>query len=161
MKRVRLATGAAAGAVAAQALGMMVAPAAHAASPTPGTKHVHYNRHGGTSHKPDVLTCNISQHAQNFSANRHLREQILYSGASCVGFQSAILDHRQTGLTERVRFWKNNFHTLITTRRDAGIISSNHTSFFSSPHIKASNVCAALVNNGTSTVRYGPVCVGT
>ena len=161
MKKVRLATGAAAGAVAAQALGMMVAPAAHAASPTPGVKHVYYNRHVRTGLNPDTSCPLASQFAQNFSTHRHLRELISYSGASCVRGQSARLDHQQTGLTERVRFWRNNFHTLITTRRDAGIISGGLTFFFSLPTIHASNVCAALVDNGTSTVRYGPVCVGT
>jgi hypothetical protein len=160
MKKVRLATGAAAGAVVAQALGMMVAPAAHAASPIPGTKHVHYDRHGRTGLEPASI-CVPNQFARNVSTHGHLPELISYSGASFVCGQSAMLDHQQAGLTERVRFWKNNFHTLITTRRDGGIISGGKTFFFSLPDIHASNVCAALVDNGTSTVRFGPVCVPT
>jgi hypothetical protein len=79
-----------------------------------------------------------------------------YNG-SCVGFQSAWISHLQSGLTERVRFWKN--HNIIVSKWDGGFFSGSKTRFLSSPYEHVSEVCEALVANGNhADVKYGPAC---
>jgi hypothetical protein len=71
-------------------------------------------------------------------------------------FQGGTLNHSQTGLTERVRFWTSGRMTKQV--RLGGLISGGYTTFGSYPNYDAQEVCEALVANGTSTVKYGPVC---
>lgn len=83
---------------------------------------------------------------------------------SCVGFQSAIILGRVTGLTERVRYWKNGVLVTPTKYLNPGTFvslggGSWETRFWSSPFYHVSEVCEAFVaNSNFANVRYGPAC---
>ena len=69
-----------------------------------------------------------------------------------------MLDHEQTGLTERIRYYSYN-GTRVLQRYIGGNIYNGITSWTSFPGVYAYQVCEALVANGNhNDVRYGPVC---
>jgi hypothetical protein len=84
-----------------------------------------------------------------------------YSPPGCVIFQQGTLTHRQTGLTERVRFY-NAAGDRIAQYKRGGTILIDSTFWWSSPY-QGDTVYAwgALVKNGTSDVQYGPVPLAT
>jgi hypothetical protein len=95
------------------------------------------------------------------NSNGQLSTRGLFFGAigfdgECVGVQTALLQREQTGLTERVQYYTSG--ELTHTARLPGLISAGYTYFASYPNRNATEVCQALVANGTSTVKYGPVC---
>ena len=109
MKKVRLTIG-----TAVPAFGMMVAPAALAAThPTPGT---HAAPAPGTHAAPlrpwrhirdlsPAIECRLTSSIKKVSGKAKFYGAIVYSG-SCVAYQSARLSGSQTGLVERVRYYK-------------------------------------------------------
>lgn len=160
MKKVRLAIGAA-----VPALGIVAMPTAHAATLTPRTPTAHLQPaanfhlmgHGKT---PGTLVdCPLFSNRTAHSTHLHLVGSIIFSD-SCVAIQQAFLDKRQTGLTERVRFYdKDGERTL--QRFNAGFFDGKKTVWNSTPETYAANVCQAIVYNGTSNIAYGPVCERT
>src|SRR5579864_4935263 len=98
MKKVRMAIGAA-----VPAAGMLIAPAtaAHAATTTAGNAAAttHPSRTGIAA-----FTCPPASHASTNASTHGELFFFISAHGSCVNFQQATLTHRQTGLTERVRF---------------------------------------------------------
>jgi hypothetical protein len=166
MKKVSLAVGGAAGAVAAQAFGMMAGPVAHATSVPQGThrtttsvRYFYSDGHGKDGLAADPACPHTSVNVA-WSPSLNFYVEAIYGGNHCVAYELAYLDHKQTGLTERVRYWDGK--TLLAEERLTGFFKGNATYWSVSPDISpATGVCGALVYNGTSTVVYGPVCVST
>jgi hypothetical protein len=102
-----------------------------------------------------AATCQVFNSVGAISTHREFLGGIGFAG-NCVHFQGGTLNHSQTGLTERVRFWTSGRMTKQV--RLGGLISGGYTTFGSYPNYDAQEVCEALVANGTSTVKYGPVC---
>jgi len=154
VKKVRLAIG---------VIGMpaaigMVIPAAQVT-----TNGSHNARNAGKSvslgHRNiPLITCGVS--------NLRLAGNGIFSGIDqfsgfCVHRQSAILYKRQTGLTERVRYYSGGGY-LEFTRWLGGALGVNSTVWASSPNTTADLVCQALVaNSNHNKVKYGPVCEET
>jgi hypothetical protein len=154
MKRVRYAIGAVG---IAPALGLMMVPAANAATAAPHTakdagKTVSL-QHGRTP----FLNCGGGTTTSNLAASDQLYGYIRHSGL-CVHSQQAIIYHSQKGLTERVRFY--SIHgALVRTTWQAGHIFRGFTSFYSIPNTTAHQVCEVLVaNSNHNNVKYGPAC---
>jgi hypothetical protein len=150
MKKVRYALGA------APALGLLLPGTTTAAAATHAVANA-----GKTvtlqQHTRALYTCTNGIRASNNTNG--LFGAIFYSGGTVCG-QSASINHRQAYLTERVRYWQGTH--LALTRRLHGVFISNRTFFYSSTGISsATEVCEALVLNGTSTVKYGPTCERT
>ncbi len=150
MKKVHYALGA------APALGLLLpgatamAAATHAAASTGKTVTLQHRV------KP-LYDCTIGYKGSAYGNGMY---GAIYFEANTVCGQSASIDHRQTGLTERVRFWQGTH--LALSRRLHGTFVSNRTVFYSSVgYGSATAVCEALVSNGTSNVKYGPVCEDT
>jgi hypothetical protein len=156
MKKVRLAMGVAA----APVLGMMVAPAAHAAPPAPGTRagaSVLRTHFYGRTHVTPATDCGIGHGSSDISPHGNLLTGIVFSG-NCVAYQFAALYKSQTGLTERIRF-RNTAGKLLKQDFIGGTIANGITGFGSSPEYRAYEVCQALVaNSNHSDVKYGPNC---
>jgi hypothetical protein len=162
VKKVRLAIGTVGG---ASALGMMVTgTAAHAAN-TPGHTSVDSAgktvvlAHGNARAEPDA-ECGVNAAANGYGNS--LYGAIEYRG-SCVGFQSAEVSGHPTGLTERVRFWKDGDLEATKWVNPGTFYTSSdgrkYTRFWSSPYEHVSEVCEALVLNGNhASVIYGPAC---
>jgi hypothetical protein len=153
MKKVRYALGAV-GAV--PALGLML-PAANAMPAAPHvTKGASKTVSLGHGSRP-LVGCGHGH--TKYTQKGPLGGQIGYSGTTCIHSQWAILYKKQTGLTERARFYSGGGYLERTTWQ-AGKISTSHTTFFSSvPNLNARQVCEALVANGNhNDVKYGPVC---
>jgi len=103
------------------------------------------------------INCGNLHHKSEASTNSHYRTLIEYSGV-CVWGQVAKLFKRQTGLTERTRFYSGG-GTLERTTWQAGTISGSQTIFSLLPNMNARQVCQALVENAHhSIVKYGPLC---
>ena len=107
-----------------------------------------------------LVNCGNRHNNSTVSADGHFRAIIEYSGV-CVWGQAAKLFKRQTGLTERVRFYSGG-GALERTTWQAGTISGSQTIFSSLPNMNAHKVCQALVENShRSVVKYGPLCETT
>jgi hypothetical protein len=158
MKKVRYYAVGALGAV--PALGLMT-PAANAAttvahSPKSAAKTVSL-KHIATPSNP-LVTCGTTN--SKTGSGNGLHGFILYQN-HCVRYQEAHINHGQTGLTERVRYYSAGGGRIHQSRL-AGVISGGKTFFSDSPNVTgAYKVCQALVFNGTSTVAYGPTCETT
>jgi hypothetical protein len=150
MKKVRLAVG-----VVVPAVGMLVMPAAaHAATLTTAGHRLH--DHAAI---PDA-NCLGGINSVSYSANGNFAETVNYNPTDCVLFEVGTLDKGQTGLTQRVRIWTaTNPNKLLWSQKVGGFISNGRTYWSVSPDQDAPETCAALVANGTSTVKYGPVCI--
>jgi hypothetical protein len=153
VKKVRLAMGAV-GMPAAIAMGIpAVANATTEAShhfPQPGKSVALGHRDS------PLVTCGVNNLKQNGNGTFSL--VVEYSGF-CVHRQSAILFKRQTGLTERVRYYSGGGY-LEFTEYLGGHLGSASTAWHSSPNTTAAQVCAAVVpNSNHDKVKYGPVCV--
>jgi hypothetical protein len=155
MKKVRMAIG-----TMVPTVGMLIIPAAAAhASRTSARAHTTTTgRHGRAAVQPAVTCPGASNTSVEASANGELFGFISYNG-SCVDFQQATLTHRQSGLTERVRF-RNRANQILKQYRRGGSQIGGSTLFWSEPPNAqhAHEVCQALVANNTSNVRYGAVC---
>jgi hypothetical protein len=104
-----------------------------------------------------LINCGNLHHKSEVSASKPFRTLIEYSGV-CVWGQVAKLFKRQTGLTERTRFYSGG-GTLERTTWQAGNESGSQTIFSSLPNMNAREVCQALVLNAHhSIVKYGPLC---
>jgi hypothetical protein len=161
MKKVRYAIGAVG---AAPALGLLI-PAANAAVPAVQTaqgnvgKTVSVRHHDG---KTPQVNCGSSQVHHTLSTRKIMVGFISYSGNICVRFQSTLLDRRQGGLTERVRYYSGGGRLERTTWQGGSFINSHETEFSSFPNMYAHEVCQALVaNSNHNDVKYGPVCEKT
>lgn len=151
MKKVHLVVGVTAGIA-----GMLGIPAAAAATtPTPSKSRGTLSIRVPGQPKAAAADCPVDAQTSALSTHRVLLGGIGFGGA-CVAWQGATLDRGQTGLTERVRFYTSG--RLTRTTRLAGLDSNGHTYFGSYPRYDATEVCQALVANGTSDVKYGPVC---
>ena len=150
MKKVRLAVG-----VAVPAVGMLVVPTvAHAATPTTDTHRLHDQKLSAAAN------CLGGINSVSYSANGNFAEVVNYNPTDCVLYEVGILDKGQTGLTQRVRIWTaTNPNKLLWSKKVGGTISNGRTYWSVSPDRDAPETCAALVANGTSTVKYGPVCI--
>jgi hypothetical protein len=155
MKRVRYMIGAA-GVV--PVLGL-VTPAAYATvrapyAPKDSGKSV--SLHQGA--RP-LLTCGHNHIVFASTSNNLLFGQIGYSGQTCIHSQWAQLNKRQSGLTERVRYYSGGGAMEATYWR-GGHFTTSQTTFFSSvQNIDGREACQALVaNSNHNDVKYGPVC---
>jgi hypothetical protein len=146
VKRVRLF-----GAAATAVTGILGIPGAAIAA----TSGHRYPLHLHVPGKNPATDCPVNAQTSALSTHRHLLGGIGFAG-ECVAWQGATLDHSQTGLTERVRFYTSGKQTRQV--RLPGLVSDGHTFFGSYPKYNATFVCQALVANGTSKVQYGPVC---
>jgi len=139
------------------AVGMLALPATVAGATTTHIKT--------TGVQPDVQ-CVGSHTVHATSFNGTLTETVIYGPGDCIWQQHAFLHREQTGLTERVRLWNHgNPNKLLRQTFQPGVIvggslfTSGSTYFSSGVNFDAPEICAALVKNGTSTVKYGPVCI--
>jgi hypothetical protein len=163
MKKVRYAAGAIG---AAPVFGLMLAPAAQAA-PAPGhLARTDANRVSLASirdrNAPAVAVCQISSPHSNYGADL---QATVFAEGHCVAYQEVFLDFRQSGLTERARYYgpaggriQQSFvhgHFIVTSGK-------TYTEFNTSVSVHdVYNACFALVANGNhSDVEYGPICVG-
>jgi hypothetical protein len=104
-----------------------------------------------------LVTCGYRLIKTATSTHGYLTGNISYSHR-CIGGQVARLNKRQTGLTERARFYSYNGARELTTW-NAGTIEVSSTYFHSFPNIYAYKVCEALVaNSNHNDVKYGPAC---
>jgi hypothetical protein len=132
------------------------AAAAVAHSPRNGAKTVSLT-HGGQAQASPLVACAYGHLKDATSTHGHLKGQISYSHR-CIAGQGAYLNKRQTGLTERARFYSYG-GTRVGQTWNAGDILTSSTYFLSFPNIYAYKVCQALVaNSNHSDVKYGPVC---
>jgi hypothetical protein len=164
MKKVRYAAGAIG---VAPALGLMLAPAAQAA-PAPGHPAQNQVKRVALTQPRRNMTAATCGSSSFHSARRGDLQAFVFFASGlphCVGYQEAFLDFRQSGLTERVRYYgpggkqiQQSFvpghfvtasgHTLTEFNRSASV----HDVY---------NACFALVANGNhNNVEYGPLCVG-
>lgn len=150
MKKVHMIVGAA-----ATIVGTLGIPAAAAAAATTssGPKRTASFRFPGAV--VPAATCPIDASHTALSTRGEMLGGIGFAG-ECVAFQGVTLNHEQTGLTERVRYYTSG--RLTRTVRLAGLISGGYTFWGNYPNYTATEVCQALVANGTSTVKYGTVC---
>jgi len=148
MKKVRLAFAAAAVPV----LGVVAAPAAHAATitaDTPGT---------ATQVTTPDLICSQTYVRAAFNPAGTVRAEIIFGGDSCVAYQQLRLDYGQPGYQERIRL-RNTKNQVVFSDYIGGTISGNATYWSSTPNRYAYEVCGALVPNGNhNKVVWGPVC---
>jgi hypothetical protein len=152
MKKVRYAIGAVG---IAPALGLMMVPAANAATAVPHTAKDAGKTVSLELGRTPLLNCSGAHAASN--VNNGLNGYIYHTG-SCVRSQQAILYHSQKGLTERIRFYSIHGARVRETWQP-GAIFRGFTSFHSVPNIKAHEVCEALVaNSNHANVKYGPAC---
>jgi hypothetical protein len=120
-----------------------------------GTKTVSLT-HDERAESP-LITCGYADVKDHTSTHGYLTGQISYSHR-CIGGQTARLGKRQTGLTERIRFYSKN-GTRLHSNWTQGTIHTSSTYFLSFPNIQAFQVCQALVaNSNHNVVKYGPVC---
>jgi hypothetical protein len=104
-----------------------------------------------------LASCTYGRAQYATSVHDHLTAHISYSHR-CVDRQEAVLDHAQSGLAERVRYYSYD-GTRELQQFNAGHIDNGITSWTTFPEIFAYEVCEALVLNGNhSSVKYGPVC---
>ena len=142
-------------------MGLALPAAAHATaavahSPRNGAKTVSLAR-GGQAQASPLVACAYGHLKDATSTRGYLRGQISYSHR-CIAGQVGYLDKRQTGLTERARFYSANGTRVGQTWHGGDILTSS-TYFLSFPNIYAYKVCQALVaNSNHSDVKYGPVC---
>jgi hypothetical protein len=109
-----------------------------------------------TCHKPEASGSNTSRRQLFYF-------QILRYG-HCVDSQHASLHKLQKSLTEKL--WAYSEHGALIDDRSVGetVINRSITEFPNS-NFSALNwngvyeICAALVSNSTSNVRYGPLCL--
>lgn len=164
MKQVRYLVGAVG--LAPLAFGLtQAATAAHAATTTSQTPTKSDGKTVVLSHlkrmAPDA-ECYTNNPQVGYGANGLIG--VASFNGSCVGFQSAVIFGRVTGLTERVRYWKNGALVTPTKYLNPGTFVSLgggewQTRFWSSPYYHVSEVCEAFVANGNhNDVRYGPAC---
>jgi hypothetical protein len=124
-------------------------------SPGNGAKTVSL-RQGVRAQSP-LVTCGYGHAKDATSTHGYLEGQISYSHR-CIAGQEAHLFKRQTGLTERTRFYSYN-GAMEKTTWNGGTIEAFSTYFVSFPEIYAYEVCQALVaNSNHNDVKYGPVC---
>jgi hypothetical protein len=84
-----------------------------------------------------------------------------YSPPGCIISQVGTLTHRQTGLAERTRYY-NAAGDRIASHKIAGVISNDSTFWTSHPSQRNTvYLWGALIANGTSDVKYGPVPLAT
>jgi hypothetical protein len=108
--------------------------------------------------KIPLINCAKAHQKITLSTHANLSGSIWYSGTLCIARQGAFLYKRQTGLTERVRFYSGG-GALERTTWQAGNLGTGSTSFWSDPNMYAHKVCQALVaNSNHNNVKYGPVC---
>lgn len=152
MKKVRYAIGAVG---IAPALGLMMAPAANAATAAPHTAKDAGKTVSLELGRTPLLNCSGAHYASDF--NNGMSGAIRFTG-SCVRSQEAQIHHSQKGLTERVRFY--SIHgTRVRETWQAGNIFRGFTSWHSVPNTRAHEVCEALVaNSNHANVKYGPAC---
>ena len=153
VKRVRLAMSA----VGMPAAMAMAIPAAANAATEASHNVQHAGKRVALDHRNSPLvTCGVNNLKQN--GNGTLSLVVEYSGF-CVHRQSAIIFKRQTGLTERVRYYSGGGY-LEFTEYLGGHLGGASTVWHSSPNTTAAQVCAAIVpNSNHNKVKYGPVCV--
>jgi hypothetical protein len=116
-------------------------------------------------------TATIAEHACHTpaaSASYTSGPQLFYfqilRGGHCVDSQHASLHGVQKGLTERLSAYSKAGTLTHRARVGETIINDSITEF---PNVNFSalnwngvyEICAALVSNGTSNVRYGPLCL--
>jgi hypothetical protein len=154
MKKVRYAIGA------IPVIALIPAAAAHAAvapaqSAPSNTKAVSL-RHTGLTPAVPAVDCGSGHHVSRTQGDLH--GEIVYSGV-CVLWQYLRLNHDQTKLTERTRYYSGG-GALERTTWQTGRIGDNSTSFSSFPNVYATEVCQALVaNSNHNDVKYGPMCL--
>jgi hypothetical protein len=163
MKKVRYMIGAAGALALAPALGA-VTPAANAATAQgaagQGGKTVSLN-HSTTSAAP--FACLAQSVRRKHSGTGVNKFSVTIGGTfdeltPCVGFDSAVLDHRQGGLKLRVRTYLNGVEHGWGLR--GGLVSGGTTTFAHSLNAPMNRVCDALVySTSPTTVAYGPVCI--
>ena len=151
MKKVRFAVGA----IGIPAAIGLVIPAAQAE-----TNGSHSPRNAGKSvslgiRGDPLVTCGVSN--VRSTAKGGLYGFIQFQGY-CVHRQSAIFFKRQTGLTERIRYYSGGGYKEFS-RFIGGHLGSASTAWWSSPNTTAAKVCEAIVlNSNHNDVKYGPVC---
>jgi hypothetical protein len=161
MKKVRYAAGAIG---VAPALGLMLAPAAQAApaSGHPARSEVKRVSLAHTTSRTAATECQISSGASNYKDD--VVASIFFNG-HCIAFQRATLTFRQSGLTERVRYYGpggKQIHQSFVHGHFDTISGHTYTDFskYVSVH-DVYNAWFALVANGNhNDVEYGPVHVG-
>lgn len=130
------------------------APATH--SPRTGAKTVSLWQ-GGQPRTAPLASCTYGRAKYATSTHAHLTAHISYSHR-CIDKQEALLDHDQTGLTERTRYYSFNGARELQTYTGGNLLNGS-TSWTTFPEIYAYQVCQALVaNSNHNLVRYGPVC---
>jgi hypothetical protein len=161
MKKVRYAAGAIG---MAPALGLMLAPAAQAA-PAQGHPVQNVGKRVSLTHpRREMAAADCGSYSFNSKAAGGLGATVFFSG-HCVGYQEAFLDGRQSGLTERVRYY-NAAGARIDQSFWGGHFDQFSGKWYTEFNRSVSvggvyNTCFALVANGNhSDVKYGPVCVG-
>ena len=151
MKTVRLAVGM----VGMPAAVGLIIPAAQAA-----TDASHAPRNPGKSVSLEVrnvplVTCGVSNLR---GAAKGIFSALIQFDGYCVHRQSAILYKRQTGLTERIRYYSGGGYKEFS-RFIGGKLGVQSTVWASSPNTTAAKVCEAIVaNTNHNDVKYGPVC---
>jgi hypothetical protein len=104
-----------------------------------------------------LVTCGYGHFRYATSTHGYLTMEISYSHR-CIAAQDAYLSRRQTGLTERIRYY-SYYGTREAQYWRPGTIEVSYTYFVSQPNIYAYQVCEALVaNSNHNNVKYGPVC---
>lgn len=158
MKKVRYLLGAVG---AAPALGLLI-PAANAAAPAAQTTHGNAGKTVSVDQgRTPRANCAANETNTGQSADGWVTGLLYYSGNICVYLQAAFLHKRQTGLTERTRYYSGG-GKLERTTWQAGLLSGTSTIFSSKPDMYAHEVCMALVaNNNHNDVKYGPECLKT
>jgi hypothetical protein len=108
--------------------------------------------------KTPLINCGHN-HAETVSSDGGLfQAHIGYSG-TCIHSQWALLNRKQAGLIERVRFYSVDGAVVATNWQTAKFISSRETFFSSIPNVTAHEACEALVaKSNHNDVKYGPVC---
>jgi hypothetical protein len=164
MKKVRYAAGAIG---MAPALGLMLAPAAQAA---PGPGHPVQNQVKRVAlmqprREAAAAVCGSSSFR---SAMRGDLQAFVFFASDlphCVGYQEFWLDFRQSGLTERVRYYgpggkriaQSFLHGHFVTASGHTVTEFNSTA---SVHDVYNTCFAAVANGNHNDVEYGPLCVG-
>jgi len=108
-----------------------------------------------------LLSCTGTYHSKSGVGdddNTRVSGGIQWTGTQCIDAQWFHLQVRQTGLTERVRFYSAKGALEYTAWLHGTLVYST-TSFFSSPNLYAHKVCAALVaNSNHNDVKYAGLC---
>lgn len=151
MKKVRYALGAA---TLAPAVGLVAAPAAHAADIHPQVAKPSGKQVGI---RP-LVTCGTNDAKSVISKKGYLSAFVQYDG-NCLGAQTTWLEKSQTGLAERVQYYSGG-GALEQTYYRAGTILSGNIMYSSRPNAEGVHkVCFAIVpNNNHNDVEYGTIC---